>query len=174
MENNFIRLGQIQRPFGLKGEAHCYSLTSFPKERFKVGTSLTLFNEKKDERLTVTVASFHYENQEQFILGFKEINTPEDIGKFRNYFIEIDADLAPLPKGYFRLEDLKGCIVYDASNGNRLGEVVDVTQYSPTLNIVVKKEDGKRFYVPYVKGHFIEKADLENKEIRINVIEGLL
>lgn len=162
------------KPFGLKGEAHCFSLTSFPKQRFKIGTPLTLLNEKTGDRINVTVASFRIDGPEELIVGFKEITTPEDIAKFRHHFIEIDAELAPLPKGYVRLEDLKGCIVFDAENGNRLGKVTSITQYSPTINLVVEKEDGKRFYVPYVKGHFIVKEDLGKKEIYINVIEGLL
>lgn len=149
-------------------------MTSFPKERFKINTPLTLFNEKKGERISVTLASYRPESPERVILGFKEITTPEEIVKYRNYFVEIDANLAPLPKGYFRLEDLKGCSVLDDATKEVLGKVIDVTQYSPTINLVVAKEDGKRFYVPYVKDHFISKTDLENKEIYIKVIEGLL
>lgn len=169
----YVRVGQILKPYGIKGECHCFSLTSFPKERFKKGNKLSLLNEKTGVREEVVVRS-HKAEPNGLILSFEECNTPEEIGKYRNWFIEIDSEHAPLPKGYYRLEDLKGCEVIDAETGKTLGVVDDVTQYAPTMNIVVKKENGKRFYVPYVKGTFIKEADLENKRILINVMEGLL
>jgi ribosomal 30S subunit maturation factor RimM len=54
----YITLGYILKPFGLKGEVRCKSLTSFAKQRFKKGTKLSLHDEKTNETFPATVKSF--------------------------------------------------------------------------------------------------------------------
>ena len=45
-----IRVAEIRKTFGLKGEVLCYSLTSFPALRFKKGRTFYLTKEGSEER----------------------------------------------------------------------------------------------------------------------------
>ena len=165
----FVRLGHIRKPFGVKGELTCFSMTEFAKERFKKGTTLSLLNEKTGERKEVTLKSFR-DSGSYYFLGFEGIDTPEQAEELRGLYVEIDKEHAPIPEGYIRFQDLMGCKAINKDTKEVLGTIVDVLSYSPTKNLRVKRENGKTFTVPFVK-QFI---DLENKTVEIEVVEGLL
>ena len=166
-----VRLGKIIGSFGLKGEVKVFSMTDFPKERFRLRTKLSLFNEQTNDRFPVTIKSFR-EQGSVYVIGFEEIPNIDVAEHYRNYFIEIAKEDAPLPAGYVRLQDLIDCQVLD-EQGNPLGKVNDVLSYSPTKTLRVMRENGKAFYVPFVDD-FIKRIDIANKTIVIHVIEGLL
>ena len=86
----------------------------------------------------------------------------------------MDKAKAPLPRGYYRLEDLKGCAIVDSESGKTLGVVTDILAAAPTKTLVVSREGGKNFFVPFVADEFIVKVDIEAKRITIKVIAGLL
>lgn len=169
----YLRLGQILRPFGLEGQVRCYSLTDFATERFLLGAPMTLLNEKTGERKAVTISLFRNAG-EYFFVGFAEIKTIEEAQTIVGTFIEMDKAKAPLPHGYYRLQDLLGCEVLDSETGKTLGKVTDILSAAPTKTLVVSREEGKHFYVPFVAKEFIVKVDLPLKKITIKVISGLL
>lgn len=168
----YVRLGQVVKSFGLDGQVRCFSLTDFAKQRFKIGAKVSLLNEKTQERIPLTVTAFR-ESGDCYFLGFEEIKNIDEAEKIRGYFVEMDKANAPLPKGFYRLEDLKGCAVLD-ENLRKLGLVSDILSYAPTKTLVVSRENAKPFYVPFVMKEFIQKVDIEKKQIIIKVIPGLL
>jgi len=167
----FVRIGHIINTFGLRGELKVFVMTDFRKDRFHSKKKLSLLNEKTGERFEVTVKSYRDQGQ-IIILTTEEINDISIAENYKNWFIEINKEDAPLPKGMVRLEDLKLCQVFDESN-NLLGVVKDIQMYAPTPNMKIEKADGKFFYVPYIDV-FVKKVDLENKTIIISPIEGML
>ncbi len=169
----YVRVGQVLRPFGIKGAVRCYSLTDFPQERFLVGRKLSLLMEKTGLRQELTIAAFRPSGP-YFFLSFKEIATPEEAKAIAGGFLEMDKSEAPLPEGYYRLEDLKGCAVIDDVTGESLGVVIDVLAAAPVKNLVVVRPSGKRFYVPFLQGPFLTRIDLAHKELEIRNLPGLL
>ncbi len=170
----YITLGYILKPFGLKGEVRCKSLTSFGSIRFKKGTTVSLHNEKTDERIDVTIAKYR-DSGDYYFLAFVEFPDINLVEKYKGFAIEMDKSLATIPDGFYRYDDLIGCKVIDYLDENRIiGNVIDVVKYSVTMNLVVETEDKKNVYVPFKKELFIKNVDLENKVISINVMEGLL
>ncbi|MBP5092178.1 MAG: 16S rRNA processing protein RimM [Bacilli bacterium] len=168
----YVRLGEIRKPFGLKGELTCLSMTEFAKERFKKGTILSLLNEKTGERKEVTLRSYR-DSGNYYFLSFEGIDTPEAAEELRGLFIEIDKENAPIPEGYIRFQDIMGFKAIDKETREGLGTIIDVLSYSPTKNLRIKRENGKTFTVPFVK-QFVGDIDFENKTIEIIVVEGLL
>lgn len=170
----YITLGYILKPFGLKGEVRCKSLTSFGSIRFKKGTIVSLHNEKTDERIDVTIAKYR-DSGDYYFLAFAEFPDINLVEKYKGFAIEMDKSLATVPDGFYRYDDLIGCKVIDYLDENRvIGNVTDVVKYSVTMNLVVETNDKKNVYVPFKKELFIKNVDLENKIISINVMEGLL
>ncbi len=167
----YIVLGNLNKTFGLKGEVRCFSLTDFPKLRFKKGHTYFLHDKKSDERVEVTLNSFRDEGR-FYVVSFKEFASIEQIEEYLGWDIEIDKEKAPMPKDSYRFFDLIGSTVLD-KDGNVLGEVKDVLEYSVTKTLRVKREGSKDFFVPFHKS-FIKDVDIESKKIVIEVIEGLL
>ena len=69
--------------------------------------------------------------------------------------------------------DLVGCIVYN-TKGEKIGIVDEVLQYAANDVYVVKDEEkNKNYLIPAVK-EFVIKVDINNKEIIIDPIEGMI
>lgn len=169
---DWIKVAELGKPFALKGEVKAVSYTSFPEERFQKGRVFLLKRETENEGIYLTLESFR-ELPNSLLLSFKGIESPEEIEKYRGYSLYIKKEEAPLPEGYYRLEDLKGLTIFDQNN-EEIGTVIDTMQNAPTLNLVAKAKDGHRFMVPFIDKKFILDIDLEKKTIHINVIPGLL
>ena len=168
----YIRLGQITKTRGLKGEFRVYSMTDFPKQRFKKGAKLSLFNEKTSERVEVTLKS--YSNSSPFVfLAFEEIHSIEEAEPYIQYMVEIDEEAAPMPEGYYRFQDLIGCKVIEEGSGKELGKVSDVLAYAPTKTLRVERKPKKDFFIPF-HDSFIKNVDLDAKTIEVVVWEGML
>lgn len=167
-----ISLGVIQKPFGLKGEVLCKSLTSFPEERFQKDRHFFLKSPKDGSLQEVSLRSFR-PSGDYFYLSFEEFQKVEDVESLRGYTVETPLSEAPLPEGFYRLRDLVGLKVVDAETGEELGHIQDVLSFSSSPILKVKRGP-KSYTVPFVFGPFVETIDLEKKECRIHVIEGLL
>ncbi|MCI2110916.1 MAG: ribosome maturation factor RimM [Bacilli bacterium] len=165
---DLVKLAEIGKTVGLKGDVRCYSLTDFPSARFKRGQKLYVGEGNEP----VTVERFRDEGR-FVVLAFKEWPTIEEAEKHLRQSVSIAKDEAPLPKGYYRLEDLKGCEVAD-EKGAKLGVVSDVLSYAPVKTLRVKREGGRDFFVPFLMGKFVLSIDLDAKRITIKVMDGLL
>lgn len=168
----YVRLGEIRKPYGLKGEVVCFSITDFASSRFKKGTTVYLHNPKTDERIKMKVKTFR-DSGDYYYLGLDGITSMNEAENYRNFYVEIDKESAPLPEGYVRVSDLMGCTAIDSQSKETLGVITDVLSYAPTKTLRIHREGEKDFFVPYVKT-FIGEEDFEKKTIEIHVVEGML
>ncbi len=166
-----ITIAKITKPNGLTGKMRAYSMTSFPKERFKVGTKLYL-SKKGSEPRPVTLNSVGM-SLPMLVLGFKEITTAEEAETLRDYEIQIEEEKAPLPEDTYRIKDLVGCKVV-SDKGEELGVLTEVLQYGPTDTFRIKREGQKDFFVPFVFNQFVQSVNIQNKQIVITVVDGML
>lgn len=166
-----ISIASLGKPFGVKGEVNAFSMTDFPKLRFKIGESYFLANDEGEVIREVTLSSFRF-NGPNFILGFKEIATPEEMGKYRNLLLEMDKAKAPVPEGRIRYADIIGFKVIN-EEGNELGSIQSIRTDTLTPNIKVEKPDHKTFYVPF-NDFFVKKVDAESHTLTVHEIGGLL
>ena len=167
---SYITIAQLGKPFGLQGEVIIYLHTDFPELRFKKGRAYHLISPKGEEQI-VHLSSFKSHGN-KFIAKFKEFKTIEEVENFSKYELCLDKEDAPLPEGVYRFSELIGSEVFDES-GNKLGTLVEVTDYAPTKNLKIQTENKKNFYVPFLD-QFVPEIDSENKRIVIHVIEGML
>lgn len=166
----WIKIGVLIKPFGIKGEMRVYSMTDFPQERFKKGKTVYLKTEKGHEPFKV--ASFRIHKDEPLVSfeGYQDINLIE---KYAKAEIEIrKEDLHRLKEGEYYFFELKGLEVID-QKANCIGTVLQVEEGAANNNLRVITTDKKEVLIPYVPA-FIKKVDLEAKRIIVNVIEGLL
>ncbi len=156
-----LKVGRIVNTFGIKGELKVLSDSDFVEDRFKVGNKVFL-----DENLEVEITSFRT-HQNMVLITINNLNDINEVEKYKNMDIYFDkSQMEPLEKGFylFQLEDLD---VY--TNGELIGKVIEVLKPSQTV-LKIKLAD-REIMLPYVDA-FVERVDLENKSIHINLIEG--
>ncbi len=100
----------------------------------------------------------------QLLIKFKGIDSPEDARFFSGWEILVPRSQASkLGKGMVYIADLKGMrLIY---NNEEVGEVIDVAEGSQAPILEVRNNQGNLRMVPYIKGVFVESADLETDTI---------
>ncbi len=168
-----IRIGLIVNTQGLKGEVRVYSLTDY-KERFEELKEVYI-GESTEIKLDIEHVKY---KKNLVILKFKGLNSINDVEKYRDNYIYIkEESLRKLPEDSYYIVDIIGSEVYDDKN-NYLGKLSDVIQNSAQDIYVISldesiKTNQNTLLVPVVK-EFIKNVDVENKIIKITLIEGML
>ncbi len=165
----WIKIGALIKPFGLKGEMKVFNMSDFAEERYrKLNTVYIKLNE---EMLPLKVASFRMHKDAPLVsfVGYQDINLVEKLSKCE-IFVKKE-ELPPLKNGEFYIFQIKGLRVVDEV-GQEIGVV---TQVEPTgkNNVIRVKTAEKEVLIPYVPA-FIKNVDLDKQEIIVHVIEGLL
>ena len=167
----YLSLGKIIDSFGLDGTMKIYSTTDNAKLRYKKGNHLFLYSESDDKHIEVKVLSYRSSGSLDYV-KFEGIDNPEKAKEYKGFEIHTIKDRNDLKVGYYFFSDLVDCVIVDQNN-NILGKVIKVEEFPAQLTLRVKRENGKEFFVPFVK-QFIQSVDVEKKKIHINLIEGML
>ena len=166
----FLTVGQIVRTIGLKGEVKIYPSTHFRDTRFKKGSRVFLLNEKGEVEKELTIKT-HRTNGNCDNLIFEEITSIEEAEKINKRYLFVEKNPEILGKNEFFYSDLIGMKV-SFDNGKEIGVVKAIEEYSSYATLRVKTE-GKDVLIPFVNA-FIKDVSLENKQIVVSFIEGLL
>jgi len=160
---DWIYIGDIVNTHGLKGEVRLLSDFEYKKEAFQKGKKIYI-GRKKEE---VTIKS-HRVHKEYNMFTFEDLDDINDVIIYKGekaYMKREDIII----DGYFS-EDIIGLEAY--SNEKKIGNV-SLIMKSKAHDILVITDGEKKHLIPYID-EFIEKIDLEEKKIFINVVEGLL
>lgn len=156
-----IEIGQIVNTHGLRGELKIKLDTDFANERFKVGNTVFVGD------LPLVVHSFRM-NKGMALVAFKELLDINLVEKYKGEKVFVNReDIKDDGKGYYFF-DLVGCEVID-QHGTSLGivdEMID-TAANPIMRV------NQKILIPFVDA-FVKSVDLDQKQIVIEVIEGLL
>ena len=166
----FLTVGQVVRTIGLKGEVKIYPSTHFRDTRFKKGSRVFLLNEKGDVEKELTI-KMHRTNGPCDNLIFEEISSIEEAEKINKKYLFVEKNQEFLGENEFFYSDLIGMNV-SFDNGKEIGVVKAIEEYTSYATLRVKTKD-KDVLIPFVNA-FIKNVSLEEKQITINFIEGLL
>ena len=164
----YLTLGKIIDTFSLDGSVKILSSTTNQDIRYKKGNKVFIsdFGEMKE----FTIASYRRSSNCD-IVKFQEITTVDEASLLKGKEVLVIKDSNDLKEGYYFYSDLKGCFII--ADGKKLGQVIEVEEFPAQLTLRCKATNGKPFFVPFVKA-FIKSVSIENKEIEINFVEGLL
>ncbi len=163
----YLSVGFLRRPHGLAGEIIMDLHTDFP-ERMKSGRKL--FVGEEYQPMTLISVRPH---QAGLLVKFKDVETPEDAGKYRNQWVFIKAkDAPPLPDGQIYQYELIGFKVVD-ENENPLGTLVEILETGANDVYVVKNDAGKEILLPAIPSVILD-LDTDRQLIRVHVLDGLL
>ncbi len=166
IEKQYIIIGKIVAPMGIRGEVKVVILTDYP-ERFANGSELLLrLPESEPKRVKITSQNPH---KGGLTLKIEGIDTRNDAETLRGAEFVIDeSELTELPAGEFYVFDIIGLKV-TSEDGRECGEVTEVLQGG--ANDVYVTSTG--LCIPAMRD-VIAKVDVEKGEIIIRPVPGLL
>ena len=104
-------------------------------------------------------------------MKFKDIETPEDAGLYRNQWVYVQAKDVPLPEGEHYKHELVGLKVVD-ENDSPLGELVEILETGANDVYVVRDESGKEILLPNIPSVILD-LDMGRGLMRVHLLEGL-
>jgi 16S rRNA processing protein RimM len=161
----YLSVGFLRRPHGVKGEIVMDLHTDFP-ERMKKGRKLFVGEDHK--QMTLTNVRPH---QAGLLVKFKDVDTPEDAGLYRNQWVYVQTKDVPLPEGQHYKHELLGLKVMDEKD-NLLGELIEILETGANDVYVVRDDSGKEILLPNIPSVILD-LDLGRGFLRVHLLEGL-
>lgn len=168
---DYLIIGKVLRPFGIRGEAKVLPITD-DASRFRHIGYVYLKDGTGFYRNTVEQVRV---SRNQVILKLEAVSSRDEAEALRDRLLYIDREhAAPLDGSSHYYFDIQGCTVR-TMEGEVLGTVYDIQNAGSCDVYVVRTEGpyGKEILIPAVHD-VIRNIDTKNKEIRIEVIDGLL
>jgi 16S rRNA processing protein RimM len=163
-EPEFITIGQILAPWGIKGKLKVEVVTDFP-QRFTPSSKVYI----NRQPMTINSTEWH---KGKAIIKLSTIDSIEDAQRLRGQPVEIHhSQTYPLSEGQYYHFQLIGLEVW-TTQGELLGTVTDVLAADSNDNYVVRGAKGETL-IPAIED-VIKSIDLSKGCIVIEPIEGLL
>ena len=170
MENDFLRIGSVIRPHGVKGEVKVYPTTDDLSRFSTVGyVYLKRANAETAERHEIESVK----NQNGIVIvklsGIADMNEAETL-RGADLLITRDQS-APLAAGQYFLADLLDLTVKNRE-GETIGVVEDVLETKANDVFSIRRTDGSELLLPNIP-ECVLNVDLSAKTMTVYVMPGL-
>ena len=173
----WITLAVVIKTQGRRGEVAVELHTGVP-DRFRQNMRLWALAKDKDkdgQRREVTVEDL-WPHKSFLVLKFQGVETMSDAEPLVGAELQLPrGERAELEPGWTYLSDLIGCTVFDGQR--EIGEIEDVQFGAGEAALLVvrgKEQKSKLPYeIPFAEA-YLEKLDLERRQVRMKLPEGLL
>jgi 16S rRNA processing protein RimM len=167
---DYITLALVIKTQGRRGEVAVELHTDVP-DRFRAGMRLLALL-KSGERREVQIEDL-WPHKGLLVLKFEGIETISDAEQLAGAELQLPkSDRGELEPGWTYLSDLIGCRVFDGER--EIGPIEDVqfgAGEAPLL--IVAGAAQLRYEIPFAEA-YLERVDLERKQVRMRLPEGLL
>jgi 16S rRNA processing protein RimM len=146
-----IDVAEILKPQGIKGEVKAKPLTNV----------LAVFENLK--KINVEGKDFKIEKislrQGFLYIKFSEVNDRNSAENLRNKKLYLEKEMLEenLQDDEILVDDLIGMLLFD-TDGEKVGQIVDVENYGATFNLIIEK-NGRTVQTPFVDGLLIKDGD---------------
>jgi len=162
---DFLAVGRVLRPHGVRGELLLASLTDFPEH---LSEHETIYLGEPPVPHVLGGVRLH---RGQLIIRLADCHTREAADLFREQIVQIEAQsAAPLPPGMYYHHQLVGLAVY-TEEGEHLGELVEVLETGANDVYVVKSAAGE-VLLPVI-ADVIRGVDLDARRMTVHLLDGL-
>jgi 16S rRNA processing protein RimM len=166
----FVTLAKVTRTQGRKGEVAAALLTDFP-ERFASRKRLFAANYERNDRQREVVLEDHWFHKGGVVLKFAGVDSISQAEELIGCEIQIPlAERAELDDDSVYISDLVGCAVSDG--GREIGRIERVQFGSGEAPLLVVQGE-KEYLIPFAAA-YLEKIDLERKQVSMKLPAGLL
>jgi 16S rRNA processing protein RimM len=168
--NDLVTIGEITRPYGVRGEVRVTPLTDDP-ERFHRLAECVVWEASRNERETRRITSAR-RHGEAVVLGFDGCATADAAAALTGRFVALPREEAlPPPDGRFYPWQLEGCVVV-TDDGREIGRVAGI-DHAPAQDLWIVVDGGHERLIPAVPEIVVE-VDLAGRRVVIRPPEGLL
>ena len=166
-EPAYLAVGKLRHAHGVHGEILMEVYTDFP-ERLQPQDILYLGPAAGELKLVKRRT-----HNQGLLLTFEGYSTPEQVGELRNQIVYVRAqDRPPLPEGeYYHHQLIDLTVISD--EGVTIGPVTEILETGASDVLVVRPETGPEVLIP-VADAFIQRIDLDKREITVHIIPGML
>lgn len=168
-DTDVYRIGRIGKPHGVKGELTFL----FEDDVFDRTDAEYLFLEVEGILVPFFIEEYRFRGSETALVKFCDIDTQEQARELTGCDVYFPRQLSDSTPEDISWAEITGFQLVDTHSGNAVGIIRHVDD--STLNILFETEtpDGKTLLIP-AHPELIEGVDTVNKEIRINLPEGIL
>ncbi len=167
-EPDYLVVGVLRRPHGLKGDLIMEVLTDFP-ERLKPGTAV--FVGPAHTRVEIDRIGTHSEGM---LIKFAGVQSPEATERYRNQTVYVTtADRPRLPKGQFYEHEVLGFAVVEDETGETIGVLSEIMRTGANDIYVVERADGSEVLLPVIPA-VVLALDADRRMIRVHLLPGLI
>jgi 16S rRNA processing protein RimM len=164
MDSQFIAVGRVLAPWGLRGEVKVEVMTDFP-DRFSPQEKVYI------EGRAVTIESSRW-HRGRVILKLAAIDSVEDAERLRGRYLEVPhSQLRTLPEDEYYQFQLLGLEVW-TTEGELLGQIDHILP-TGSNDVYVVPYKQRELLIPGIED-VVKSVDLERGRIVIEVIDGLL
>ncbi|MGF9965541.1 ribosome maturation factor RimM [Bacillus rhizoplanae] len=168
----WFNVGKIVNTHGVKGEVRVISRTDFPEERYKVGNTLYIWQEKGAEPLAVKVTS-HRQHKSFDLLTFEGYNNVNEVEQLKGSLLKVpEEQLGDLAEGEYYYHEIIGCAVV-TEDGETIGTIKEILSPGANDVWVIKQPKGQDVLIPYIE-EVVLQVNIDEKLVTIQVMEGLL
>lgn len=166
-ETDFIVIGQITKPHGVRGEVRVMPHTDEP-ERF-TWLEHVYVGETSPKKMAVEQARVH---QGMVLLKLTAVSDRLAAESLRGEWLMVPEDEAlPLEEGEYFLYELEGLEVY-TTEGELLGILTSVIETRANNVFVVQDEQGKELLLPDTD-EVVQDIDFDNGRMTVTLLPGL-
>ena len=166
---DFITIARVVKTQGRLGEVAAESHSDVP-DRFVVGLKVSaVANDESRRELTIDGLWPH---KGLLVLKFEGIDSINDAEPLVGCELQVPSDQrSKLENGWTYVSDLMGCTVLDGDR--EIGKIEDVQFGAGEAPLLIVKASKRRHEIPYAEAYILH-ADLEKKQIRMQLPEGML
>jgi 16S rRNA processing protein RimM len=165
-EPEYLVVGVLRRPHGLKGELLMEVITDFP-ERLKSDT--TVYLGARHREMIIRAGRPHHDGLLLKLIG---IDTPGAAAELRGQEVWVrSADRPPLPKGMYYHHELIGFTVVNEKD-ETLGTLREILQTGANDVYVVSGDEAGEILLPAIP-NVVQSIERESRQIRIRELPGL-
>ena len=160
----WIETGKIVNTHGVKGELKVVPWTDDP-EVFCDFDTVTI------DHAPYEVVSVRFQGQ-NVLLKLKGINDMTAAEKLKNKVVFAPREAFDLPEGTYFIADLVGLTVVEDETDREIGTITQVLATGANDVYEITDEKNQKYYIPAIKD-CVKATDLEKKQMRIHIMEGL-
>lgn len=166
-EPEFLAVGKLRRPHGVRGEIQMEVITDFP-ERLEAGNVVFIGPDQQPLR----IRSYRWHNQ-LLLIQFVGYEDRESAGGLRNQWVFVrTADVPPLEAGEYYHHQILGLSVLTTA-GETIGVLQEIIETGANDVYLVRDEHGRELLLPAIDQVVVE-INLEERRILVNLLPGLM
>lgn len=164
----FLEIGEIVGTHGIHGELRVHPWADSPA--FLKGFP-TLYFDAQGRRQAIVQACRPHGNIA--LMKIEGVDSVEKASVLRGKVLYMDRNDVKLEEGKYFIQDLIGCRVLDADDGNlSYGELTDVSATGANDVWYITAADGKEYLIPAIRDVVIE-VNVEDAWVKIRPLKGI-